>query len=129
MKILITLLFILTASVITSAQVECPAGMVCISQVAANQAALNARELEATREKVKVLESALVDKDKSIAEVQETARKNEADLKDALHKTEVELSLKTGQLIGAENMNVRQTAIIEALVKVVRAKKIGLIVF
>jgi hypothetical protein len=42
------------------AKAQCPvmpAGTICLTQAAANQAAANARELEATKEKVTVLEA------------------------------------------------------------------------
>lgn len=126
MKFLILTIFILMASVSATAQ-SCPENMVCLSQAAANKAAENARELIAVREKVQVLENALLEKDKSISEVRETARKNEADLKEVLHKTEVELSLKTGQLISNESEKTRLLAIIDVLLKSVRPKKVGLI--
>lgn len=106
---------------------QCPSGLVCLSQQAANQAAANARELEATKQKVSVLETALTDKDKSIQELKETNDKNVADLKDAMHKTEIELASTKGQLIGAEAQVTRQTAIIDLLLKYARPKKIGLI--
>lgn len=100
---------------------------VCISQAAANQCAANARELPAVREKNAVLEAALLEKDKSIAEIREAARKNEADLKEALVKTQSELAVKTGQLIGAEAMVTRLTAIIDFMLKNGRQKCNGVI--
>jgi peptidoglycan hydrolase CwlO-like protein len=129
MKLLITILFILTASVITTAQTVCPEGLVCISQSAANQAAANVRELEATKEKVTVLESALKSKDDTIREIQETAKKNENDLKEAINRTTAELARTNGQLTGAEAMNVRLTAIIDFMLKNGRTKKYGVINF
>lgn len=110
-----------------SAQTVCPDGMVCISKAAANQAAENARELTATKAKVATLTEALTEKDKIIADNKAVADKNEADLKERLHKTEVELAAKTGQLIGAEANSVRQLAVIDVLLKNTRPKKIGLI--
>lgn len=118
----------------TAAQSPCdgvvlPSGAVCLSQAAANAAATLARESAAKDEKLKVLETALADKDKIIAENKATAAKNEQDLKAALHKTEVDLSLKTGQIISCEANQTRQLAVIDVLLKTVRPKKIGLIVF
>lgn len=124
-----TLLVYLAFTLTANAQSECPQGMVCLSQTAANVAASNARELFAIREKVIVLETSLVEKDKIAVEIKASASKNEADLRSALSKTEIELGVKTGQLLGAEAMNVRQTAIIDLLLKSVRPKKIGLINF
>ncbi len=109
--------------------VEMPAGTLCITQAAGNAAAENRRELDATKEKVIVLTDALTEKDRIIADVRATAGKNEADLKEALTRTQTELATKTGQLVGCETMNVRQTAIIEVLLKHVRPKKIGIINF
>lgn len=126
--LLIVLTFVSALSV--NAQVTaspCPLGLVCISQMAANQAAANARELEATKQKVAVLEIALTEKDKSIQELTELNRQNTAALTDRLHKTEIELASTKGQLIGAEAQVTRQTAIIDLLLKYARPKKIGLI--
>lgn len=107
------------------AQTEPP--KVCISQNAANIARDNALELEATKNKILVLEQALKDKDKTIAEIQETGRKNEADLKDVLSKTENALSTATGQLIQSQAEIVRQTAIITTMIPMLRAKRIALV--
>lgn len=120
---------VLAMAVSASAQSQCPDGFVCISQAAANQAAENARELAATKEKVVTLEGAIVDKDKTITDNKAAAAKNEADLKEALTKTQIDLALKTGQLIGCEANSVRQLAVIDVLLKNVRPKKIGLINF
>jgi flagellar motility protein MotE (MotC chaperone) len=126
--ILIAAALLFAAPVATFSQtVDCPAGFVCISQEAANKARENALELQATKEKAVVLETALTEKDKSIAELRETARKNEADLKERLHKTEVELATKTGQLIGAEAERTRLIAITEFLLKHGRVKKYGIL--
>lgn len=103
-----------------------PVGFLCITQEAANAAAANARELVATKEKAAVLEAALAEKDKNTDEIREAARKNEAELKDRLHQTEVELANKTGQLIGAEASITRCLAVQEVLLKFARPKKIGL---
>lgn len=124
--------FSLTISV--SAQSPCdgvqmPQGTVCLSQQAANAAAQLAREAPVKDEKIRVLETALVDTNKIITDIKAVAAKNEADLRAALHSTEVQLATKTGQLIGAEANSVRQLAIIDVLLKNVRPKKVGLIVF
>jgi hypothetical protein len=95
----------------------CPTGMVCISQAAANKAAENARELEATKGKVTALEESLKLKDASIADISSTAAKNESDLKAAISRTEVELAKVTGQVIQLEADRVRWTAVIDVLVK------------
>ncbi len=123
--LLIALVFVTSAA----AQTECPAGKICLSQAAANQAAEDHRVRAALEAEIAVLKQALLDKDKIIEDNKATAGKNEADLRDALHRTEVDLATKTGQLIGAEASNVRNLAIIDLLLKSVRPKKIGLINF
>lgn len=128
-KLIVVAIFLLFASSSLQAQTQCPSGMVCISQAAANQAAENARELSATKAKITTLTEALAEKDKIIADVRATASKNEADLKEALTKTQTELATKTGQLIGCEANSTRQLAVIDVLLKNVRPKKIGLINF
>jgi IS5 family transposase len=100
---------------------------VCISQAAANKCAENARLVPALENKNTTLEASLLEKDKSIAELREAGRKNEADLKEALIKTQSELATKTGQLIGAEAMVTRLTAIIDFMLKNGREKCYGLI--
>lgn len=130
----LSILFFVTVTATTArsqspVSIGCPAGFVCITQAAANQAASNKRELDATKEKLSTLETALVTKDRIIADNKLTAAKNEADLKDRLHKTEVELATKTGTLVGCEASNVRNLAVIDVLLKNVRPKKIGLINF
>lgn len=126
MKLLITTLFIFSVSIIATAQTECPSGFVCISTAAANVAASNARELEAQKEKVKVLEQGLAEKDKSIAELKSLNDKNVESLKEALKRTEIELATRTGQLISRESEVVRQSAIITAMIPMLRKKKIGI---
>ncbi|MEO8649812.1 MAG: hypothetical protein ABI539_11660 [Acidobacteriota bacterium] len=115
---------------VSSAAAQCPvmpAGFLCITQEAGDRAAANSRELAATKEKVGVLEAALVEKDKNTAEIRAAAEKNVADLKDAMHRTELELATKTGQLIGSEASNTRCLATVDVLLKYARPKKIGLI--
>jgi septal ring factor EnvC (AmiA/AmiB activator) len=121
-------IFFLVFATCASAQ-NCPENMVCISQQAANKAAENARELEATKEKVTVLESALKSKDDTIREIQETAKKNENDLREAIRRTESELSRTNGMLTAREAEVVRQSAIITAMIPMLRRKSIGLITF
>lgn len=130
MKILLTIVFVLAAAAISFAQeavYQCPPNLVCISQAAANKAAENARELAAQKEKAAVLENALREKDKSIEELKQTNASNVGDLKEALRKTEIELARLSGQLTARESEVVRQSAIITALLPMVRKKKIGII--
>lgn len=102
---------------------------VCISQSAANVCAANSRENSALREKIGVLEAALLEKDKSIAELRDAGSKNVADLTKALHETEIKLATATGQLIGVEAEKTRLLAIIDFMLKNGRTKKYGLINF
>lgn len=128
----LSVLFLVAVTATTArsqSPIECPAGYVCISQTAANQAAQLAREAPAKDEKIKALTEALTKKDEIIADVRATAAKNEADLKEALTRTQTDLATKTGQLIGCEANQTRQLAVIDVLLKNVRPKKIGLLVF
>lgn len=123
--IIITVCFLAFVSI---AQAQTPdEPKVCISQAAANKCAENARVVPALEAKIAELEAGLLLKDKSIAETREAARKNEADLKERLGKTEGELATKTGQLIGSEAMVTRLTAIIDFMLKNGRQKCNGLI--
>jgi phage-related minor tail protein len=123
----VLILLLLSATPILSQTVECPPNLVCISQAAANQAAQNARELEAQKEKNRVLETALADKDKTIDELRTTNAQNVADLKEAIKRTELELARTNGMLTAREAEVVRQSAIITAMIPMLRKKRIGLI--
>lgn len=128
MKLIIFCIIFIVFAISAHAQTaDCPPAFICLTQAEANRAAENARELVAQKEKVKVLESALSEKDKSIAELKSLNDKNTADLKEAIRRTEIELATRTGQLISAENELTRQTAIIQALLPMVRKKRIALI--
>lgn len=122
MKLASALVLLFLACIIGAAQ-ECPPPMVCISQSAANQAAQNVRELEATKEKVKVLEDALRAKDESIRELEKTNAQNVSDLKEALKRTELQLAQTNGQLIARESEIVNQRAIITALLPMIKKKR------
>lgn len=103
--------FILFGTCLTVAgqNTDCPADKVCISREAAVkllQADDRAKALEAENA---VLKQAVEDH-KAI----ETTLK-------------IELAKMSGELTGSQQMNVRQTAIIDVLIKFVRPKKVGLI--
>ena len=104
-----------------------PPGTLCITQAAGNVAAQEHRELAAERDANAVLKQALLDKDKSISELQDTNRKNVADLTDRLHKTEVDLATKTGEGISKDAEIVRLTASFQFLLEHGRVKQNGLI--
>lgn len=132
-KIFLVLTIVFVLSIGCLAQNTCPnimpAGTVCILQATANQAVIDKKELESTKKENSVLQEGLKDKDKSIAELKDTNNKNVADLTDRIHQTEVKLATTSGQLIGSEAEKTRLLAIIDALLKMVREKKIGLINF
>lgn len=124
--LVVIFLFAVTTQINAQSQI-CPSGLICLTQIEANKAAENARLRVELENKIKVQNEALEAKDRSIKDVQDTAKKNENDLKDALQKTEIELATKTGQLISSEAEKVRLTAIIDFMLKNGRVKKIGLI--
>jgi len=119
---MLLVIILIAAAVLSFGQVVPDEPKICISQAAANLCGANARELPLLKEKIAALEAALIEKDKNTAEIREAARKNEADLKERLGKTESELAVKTGQLIGAEAMVTRLTAIIDFMLKNGREK-------
>lgn len=106
-----------------------PAGTICLSQAAANQAAANARELEATKAKVVVLEAALTEKDKSIEELKTANKQNVADLTAQNTKLLTENGLLTGQVTELKADKVMWAAVIDVLIKNSRKKSIGIIAF
>lgn len=129
-KLILLVSFIFLFSILSSAQVKCPtmpAGFLCISQEAGNKAAENVRELEATKEKVIVLENSLIEKDKSISEIRATAAKNESDLKEQNSKLLTDVAVKTGQIIIYEKYFTRDSAWLEFLIKTARGKQNGLL--
>lgn len=122
-RLLAVIIFIFVLSVVSQAQCPVmPSGFVCLSQQAANVAAENARELAATKDKVAIVEAGMIEKDKILADTKAEDLKSINDLKAALTKTQTNLGTATGQLIGAEAMNVRLTAIVDVLLKNTRAK-------
>lgn len=110
-RLLFLLLLIFLASVGAYSQTPCPEDKVCISREAAIKALQDADEVIALRSEVKVLKDA-VNAHKDI----ETTLK-------------IELGKITGELTGSQQMNIRQTAIIDVLLKNIRPKKFGLINF
>lgn len=84
---------------------------ICISRQAAETCATNAERIKALEAQIQTLEQALKDKDGIINGL----------------KTEV--ALKTGQIISNEQTLAQNRAIIEALLKMVRPKKFGIINF
>jgi monoamine oxidase len=125
----ISLLFVsfLTTVTATAQAPICPQNLVCISQAAANQAASNARELEATKAKVTVLETALTEKDKSIDELKTANKQNVADLTEQNTKLLTENGMLTGQVTELKADKVLWSAVIDTLIKNSRKKQVGLI--
>jgi hypothetical protein len=111
-RILILLTFTLFLSVGAYSQTsECPSDKVCLSREAAIKALQDADEVVALRQQVQALKDAV-----------QAHKDIETNLK-------IELGKAMGELTGSQQMNVRQTAIIDVLLKNVRPKKFGLINF
>jgi Skp family chaperone for outer membrane proteins len=92
-------------------QGECPAGRVCISPEAARQALQDSDVRKALEAEVKVKDDAIDALKKELATIR------------------LELAKAVGEKTGAEQMNVRLTAIVDVLLKHVKPKKIGIINF
>ena len=102
---------------------------VCIPQTVANRCATLARMDAAKDEKIAALEESVKVRDKAIEDLKALNDANVAQLKDALHKTELELATKTGELIAKEAMVTRLNAIVDVLLSRTRKKSIGIIAF
>ena len=127
-KMLMKRTLIIAAIIVgTSVSVFSQSNEVCISQAAANVCGQNARLIPALEQKIAVLEAAMLEKDKSIAELIETNRKNIADLQEALKRTEIALATKTGELIGNEAEKVRLLALLDFAIKNTKKKRNALI--
>src|SRR6478609_9008971 len=92
-----------------------PAGTLCITQAAGNEVRQNKLELEATKAENVILKQAVADRDADIKTLQETGKKNVADLADRLHKTEVDYATAQGNLIGAQAEITRLTVMTQFL--------------
>lgn len=111
-SVFITIFFACVVCIDISAQsVECPSGMVCISEAAARKALETSDALEAEKK----LSAA---KDQAIN-----------DLKNEIDRMRLELAKAIGEKTGSEQMVVRLTAIIDFMLKNGRTKKYGLINF
>jgi hypothetical protein len=106
-----------------------PPGLLCITQTAGNNAAANARELEAQRQKVAVLEDALRQKDVTIAEWQETNRKNVEALTGQVTKATAEAAFEKGRNAELVADKVFWTEIIKLAVQNTRQKTNGIKIF
>jgi uncharacterized coiled-coil protein SlyX len=102
---------------------------VCISQEAANKCAENARLIPALNEKIAALEAKIKAQDTTIEELKEANRKNVADLTDRLHKTELSLATKTGEVSMCQANDVSNRAIITAMIPMLRQKVVGIKIF
>jgi hypothetical protein len=116
MKKLILLLALVICGTLTANSqtvIDCPHpdGCVVISRGAA------IKNLE-TDDKAKALEAENI-----------VLKQAAADFRDETRKMQIELAKVTGEKTGAEQMNVRLTAIVDILLKHVKPKKIGIINF
>jgi hypothetical protein len=125
--VILTALFSVTAISATAygQATQCPQGMICISQAAANQAAANARELEATKAKVTVLEVALTEKDKSIDELRTANKQNIVDLTAQNTKLLTENGMLTGQVTELKADKVMWAAVVDVLIKIGETQESG----
>lgn len=96
---------------------------VCISQQAANKCAELARTDKAKDEKIAALEAALAQSRQNEQNLIQTNRQNVADLTDRVHKSELALATKTGEIIGCQAQNVEQRAIIAVILPMVKKKR------
>lgn len=111
-NLLLIVAVLLMAAVAAAAQTnDCPADKVCITRDAAIKMLQDQDDLKAVKAENATLKQAI------------------ADHKDVEANLKVELGKAIGELTGSQQMNVRQTAIIDVLLKNVRPKKIGLINF
>lgn len=106
-----------------------PHGFICISQDAANVAMANSRELEATREKVAVLEEGLKQKDVSIQELKDANHKNVLDLTNRIGVVTAEAALEKGRAEQCNADKVLWSAVIPVLIQNTRQKTNGIKVF
>ena len=106
-----------------------PPGFLCITQEAGNVVAQNARELAAQREKNAVLESALVEKDKTITELKETNRNNVEDLTGRLVTVTAEAAHEKGRRVQLEADKVFWAEIVKVAITNTRQKTNGIKVF
>jgi hypothetical protein len=114
-KLILITAFLFAGVIGTNAQtvIDCPHpdGCVVISRGAA------IKNLE-TDDKAKALEAENI-----------VLKQAAADFRDETRKMQIELAKVTGEKTGAEQMNVRLTAIVDILLKHVKPKKIGIINF
>lgn len=110
--VFITIFLACVGCISISAQTsDCPADKVCISPTAARKALADA-------DKVIALETESAAKDKAIA-----------DMRDELNKLRIEFAERSGENTALKQNAVSDRAIIDLLLKNVRPKKIGLLVF
>lgn len=102
---------------------------ICISQTAANKCAENAKLIDAYEAKIKALEESVKARDESIKEIQAARDKSISDLTDRLHKTELSLATKTGEVIACQANDVSNRAIITAMIPMLRQKVVGIKIF
>jgi hypothetical protein len=125
-RLILILFVVLLLAFTASAQTD---DKICISQAAANTCRDNAALVKAQADKIAALEESVKARDAAIDELKRTNAANVADLTNALHKTELDLATKTGELIAKDAIVVRLNAIVDVLLSRTRKKSIGLIAF
>jgi hypothetical protein len=106
-----------------------PPGLLCITHTAGNNAAANARELEAQRQKVAVLEGALRQKDVTIEEWKKTNADNVERLTNRIMAVTAEAALEKGRREQLEADKVFWTEIIKVAIANTREKTNGIKIF
>lgn len=128
-RLIIVLGFVFTFSIGGYSQCPTmPTGFLCITQAAGNQAAEDRRVRKVLEEEVVPgLKASVAEEKDNVVKAQKTGADNQAKLEAQIHKTDVDLAEKTGQLIKCEAFAVRDASMIEFLVKNQRSKQNGLI--
>jgi hypothetical protein len=113
MKVLLCTIVVFIAGVSANAQQSaCPLGMVCISPQAARQALLDSDTVKAQAVELDNLKTVII-----------------PDLRKQLDDMRLEFVRADTKATALEKQAIRDAAIIELLLKMVRAKKIGLLNF
>lgn len=126
-KLIVLFGFVFVFGISASAQCpQMPTGFICLSQAAANQAAEDHKVRKVLEDEVvPELKSALAVERENVVKAKQTSIENQAKFEEQLHKTDVALAEKTGQLTKCEAFAVRDAALIEFLVKNQRSKQNG----
>lgn len=104
-----------------------PKGFICLTQEAANKAAEDKRVRTAQEVEIVELKASVQTEKDNVVKAKQTGIDNQAKLEAQLHDTDVKLGEKTGALTQCQAGSVRDSAMIEFLVKNQRSKQQGLI--